>query len=736
MSLLGRNSSSNRPKNTSNEHYSCHSAPDLNAAPTEEGRLTPLSDNSRDQFNHSSSSSGPSVSPPLSSRVSSPYTHRLLHSSILSLDDLNKCHSSPSQQHHPVQTPPTDQKKSKGFFDRMRTSSNRSSASEAKLSPLSSIGSRPNITRRITSQDTVQPTSRSIPNTNFTAEKQSAGNEVFQFPSLIDPSSTYEHSQSDSFDQSEQVDSVASLRDSTNRLLLYTEQNDPQSISRTSNPNEQRPRHTFRDSLLTSFFKVPNRLSGQSYETNQQQEHSSLRSSIWHRNSQSVSQISLISQEDPNSASVNSQNLDLSSQQHYLTPLNQHPQLEAQHMAPSSNSIISRKAADTKLSLQLQQETRDHSSPNYNRSQFSNHQPSAPGMSPSFQANQAQNNRSASQKEAYNSTQNEQKQNAAAPQVQERDINDNYKELVTKYKKVKGLYFEKTAQVEQLQNTLANQRLSQSRTSLDDSEYMTRFQRLEGAITNLAFNIRKDWQHVPGWLSQSVNHDAIKIGKHEMTAVGRAVITKFLVDEIFDQIFHPGLPMELSRSLKSIEKNIRKFSPAHNNHEESEALTARVMQWRLTTLDGLKDLLAPIESEEIKNQFIDRCTNNLTGLITSFLHEPNPPGIKDSAHIIVELAVSISSNLPLESRDLCISYPMPGNMLQPAIMKVENPIPSLGDTIADIDENEGTQSGDKDESGNDNEDSSQKVRFSGFISVEVRGRQILYKAPVWTMAKN
>lgn len=424
MSLLGRNSSSNRPKNTSNEQPSYASASDLNAGNSEEGRLTPLSDNNRDPFNRDSSSSGPSVSPPPSSRIPSPYTHRVLHNSILSLDDLSKCHSSPIQQHHPVQTPPTDQKKSKGFFDRMRTSSNRPSTSEAKLSPSTPHVSRPNITRRITSQDTTHPTSRTIQITNSTAEKPRSGNEVFQVPSLRDPLSTIEQS-----DQSEQVDSVSSLRDSINSSLIHTEQNNFQSITRTSNPDEPRPRLTFRDSLLTSFLKVPNRLSGQSYETNQQQEHSSMRSSIWHRNSQSVSQISLISQEDPNLASVNNQNSDLSSQQQYLTPLNQNSQLEAQQMAPQNSSISSRRAADTKLSLQVQQETRDHSSPNYNRSQFSNHQPSASGMSPSFQANQAQSHRSASQKEAYNSTQNEQRQNTTAPQVQERDINDNYKEL-------------------------------------------------------------------------------------------------------------------------------------------------------------------------------------------------------------------------------------------------------------------------------------------------------------------
>jgi len=352
---------------------------------------------------------------------------------------------------------------------------------------------------------------------------------------------------------------------------------------------------------------------------------------------------------------------------------------------------------------------------------------------------------------------------------------------VAKYKKVKGLYFEKTSQVEQLQNTLANQRLSQSRTSLDDSEYMTRFQRLEGATTNLAFNIRKDWRTVPAWLSQSVNQDAMKIGKQEMTAVGRACITKFLVDEIFNRTFHPGLEADLSTNLKAVEQNIRRFSPALNNNEESEALTAKVVQWRLATLEGLKDVLGSPESEEYKKQFSRMATTNLTASLINYLQEV-PAGIEDSAHMIVELAVSIASNLPLESRDISISYPMPGDMIQPSLMKVESAIPALenpGAETADAD-SASTGSGDKDEkeeksdgknrkektksgmlsammgssSGANSKKSSvsapagetsienkklpreygaQKVRFAGFVAVEVRGRQVLVKAPVWAI---
>src|SRR5205823_3858766 len=90
-----------------------------------------------------------------------------------------------------------------------------------------------------------------------------------------------------------------------------------------------------------------------------------------------------------------------------------------------------------------------------------------------------------------------------------------------KYSKVKKLYFERNSQVEQLQNTLAHQRISMSRTSLDDNEYATRFNRLDGAVNNLAFMIRKDWKSVPGWLLPFVNADAHIKGTKEMTAVGR-----------------------------------------------------------------------------------------------------------------------------------------------------------------------------------------------------------------------
>ena len=268
---------------------------------------------------------------------------------------------------------------------------------------------------------------------------------------------------------------------------------------------------------------------------------------------------------------------------------------------------------------------------------------------------------------------------------------------MVKYKNVKRLYFDNKAQIEQmtgqiehLQNAVANQRISQSRTALDDSEYATRFNRLNGAINNLSFNIRKDWRMVPRWLDRYVRQDAIPTGKQEMTAVGRAVITRWIVEEVFNRCFHPGLDPTLSRQLKEIELNIRRNSYTLNSQEEFDALTAKVISWRMATLEGLSRELSSPESADHRAEFTRKVTANLLATLMQYLKDPPPPGVDGSASMIMELAVGIAANLPLESRDVVIRYPLPGDLVEHTFMEVEKQgLPAL----------DGQDSGDNDEDG-------------------------------------
>lgn len=347
---------------------------------------------------------------------------------------------------------------------------------------------------------------------------------------------------------------------------------------------------------------------------------------------------------------------------------------------------------------------------------------------------------------------------------------------------MKKYYFDKDAQVQQLQNTLAHQRLAQSHTSLDDNEYTTRFTRLDGAINQLSFNIRKEWRIIPLWLSPHVNKDAAATGTKEMTAVGRACITRWLVDEILDRHFHPALEPGLSSQLKIIEKNLRRFAAPTPSDEEKDALLAKIANWRLATLDGLQEMLSSPQAAECRAALTSNLIEKLSGSLEMHLKDPAPPGLEGGVSMIVELAVGIAANLPQESRDVFVEYVLPGAVINETYMKVDGALPALTNpgegsiidvndraSIASVDDKDGAsgeadreslkereQGGGKKKTmfggliakknapaekdgsrgglsgqGPPGAPKEERVRFAAFMAVEVRGRSVLVKAPVY-----
>lgn len=245
-----------------------------------------------------------------------------------------------------------------------------------------------------------------------------------------------------------------------------------------------------------------------------------------------------------------------------------------------------------------------------------------------------------------------------------------YEELQAKYSKVKRYYFDREAQVTQLQNTVANQRLSMSKTSLDDAQYATRFERLNGAIQNLAFNIRKDWRRVPNWLVPACNRDACTTGTKEMTAVGRACISRWLYEHIFQEIFHPGIDPALSAQLKHMERTLRR-TPSILTDEQRDDLLTKVMTWRLTTCEALHDILNSRQNEAYTENLSRILADQLCEYLRTLLNDPAPPNLEGYLLPIVAQTLSIAANLPLESRDICIEYYYPGSPINDTFMKME-----------------------------------------------------------------
>lgn len=349
-----------------------------------------------------------------------------------------------------------------------------------------------------------------------------------------------------------------------------------------------------------------------------------------------------------------------------------------------------------------------------------------------------------------------------------------------------------------------------SRTSLDDNEYVNRFSRLDGAINNLAFNIRREWRSVPPWLAPAVNKDATTNPTKEMTAVGRACISRWLVDELFDRFFHPSLDPGLSTQLKIIEKNLRRFAAPTPTDEEKEGLMSRISNWRLATLEGLNEVLQSASAAENRNALTLTLVEKMVAALNMNLKDPAPAGLEGGVSMIVELAVGIAANLPLESRDVFVEYVYPNSRIDENVMKLETGLPPLtnpGEGIIEepsrssverdshADENDSLKDRDEEVESPQQPKSSEKeaqqhqqqqhqqqkkksgmfgafmggkkagsapggsgvaaqqaqkeqlakeqqakepkeerVRFCAFMAVEVRGRSVLVKAPVWTHA--
>ncbi|KAF7714561.1 Uncharacterized protein PECH_006111 [Penicillium ucsense] len=253
-------------------------------------------------------------------------------------------------------------------------------------------------------------------------------------------------------------------------------------------------------------------------------------------------------------------------------------------------------------------------------------------------------------------------------------LKQKYEELQTKYSKVKRYYFDKDAQVQHLQNTVAHQRMAVSRTVLDDNEYANRFTRLDGAIKDLAFSVRKDWRGVPGWLHGLVAEEATA---KEMTAAGRAVISRWLVEEVFHRHLHPGLDPTLSIQLKSIEMNLRRQQVRPPTEEERENVLVRISNWRRTTFDGLGDALSAPSAQKHRDELVDYLTADLTAFLSGQLHESAQPGLEAAVRMIIESSVNITEKIPLEARDVSVEYFLPNSSFDETCMKVDGVLPPL-----------------------------------------------------------
>jgi hypothetical protein len=162
-----------------------------------------------------------------------------------------------------------------------------------------------------------------------------------------------------------------------------------------------------------------------------------------------------------------------------------------------------------------------------------------------------------------------------------------------------------------------------------------------------------------------------------MTAVGRAFVSNWLMENIFEKYFHPDLEPGFSTQLQTIVMNIRKLSPACHSLEDEDSLAAKIINWRLATLEGLADTLRAPQAAIHRQILIETLNEKLIASLQMHMNDPAPPDLNGGVPMIIELAVSIAQHVPLESREVHIEYFPPGHGIVPDFMKMETGIPAL-----------------------------------------------------------
>ena len=262
-----------------------------------------------------------------------------------------------------------------------------------------------------------------------------------------------------------------------------------------------------------------------------------------------------------------------------------------------------------------------------------------------------------------------------------------------------------------------------------------------------------------------------------MMALGRAVVSRWLMEEVFQRHFHPGLDPGLSIQLKTIEMNLRRQQMRPVTDEDREnAIVFKLSNWRRTTFDGLGDTLANPTAQEHRAELIEHLTVELATFLSTQLQDQALPGLEAGVRMIIENTINIIEKIPLEARDVCVEYFPPNISFHDNYMKVEGQLPPLAQQPPPPADQEIDDEGDSSPASNstgpcadgispapreprrrsvfgalmgrrpadpptrpaggDKTEQAEpsRIRFASFLTVEVRGKgpaTVLIKAPVW-----
>ncbi|KAK9480853.1 hypothetical protein V1514DRAFT_324641 [Lipomyces japonicus] len=256
-----------------------------------------------------------------------------------------------------------------------------------------------------------------------------------------------------------------------------------------------------------------------------------------------------------------------------------------------------------------------------------------------------------------------------------------------------------------LESSLAHQSIDRNRTLQDDSVYVAAFENINGSLKSIAYKYRENWVSLPEWISSVKNVKTIPLR--------RALLAKWIAEDIFDVYLHPALDIETSVTLKKIDKSFGQRNPREvaiwRQNTVKNLIPEEVtgQQGSYGTLEALpafaRHRAAVLESFANRfSRFWDpKLLDPLTKRISSF---------PEDLILVVDEILKLLASMSLETRNIIVKYYNPGEVFNPEYMSVD-------------DETDPPVNG-------------SKVSLCGFVSVEKikdNARFVIFRPQVWVL---
>jgi hypothetical protein len=378
--------------------------------------------------------------------------------------DARKIQQQPRPNSVVVQPPVAEPKKSKNFFDRMRSNSSRTSDQKAAPASQGSYNNTTGLARRLSKRQENPPVIRTVQQRNSLEQQQrldwkAAQDSRTHLPSpqeaneedngldpyLIQPG---QEGHPNSTQEQAPPQTIRPVQDDSEPLVYGTTDDGRQQFQSQQQHSHNQVQHQQSDSGSSNNYQLYHQSHSQQ-QLNLQPGSLIIGDPYRQQNPETVSQLSYDSpveqrpveqREEPRPISVQSNGQSptgyTSNRQEYpnRTTSIQNPRPLSQYTAmapPAGASQPNRRPTDQKQAMQVgqgQQESRDGPPPNYSRQQFPGNQPPTPGLTPGAQGPNYRGGPPQREQYAPPGT-GEQGRSTPPPAPSEQDVNNAYKEL-------------------------------------------------------------------------------------------------------------------------------------------------------------------------------------------------------------------------------------------------------------------------------------------------------------------